>query len=100
MDSIVTILLIIAAVKFVLFGGILYWVFRGDIRSWRAQRRRKPVPTTPACVYCGSKWTHAQPEQESRWEGEELVLVTTYQCQHCEMPFWRVERVAVGRVKR
>jgi hypothetical protein len=40
-------------------------------------------------------YTTAIGEAEPRWDGEELVMTTTYECQHCHLPFWHVERVPV-----
>lgn len=98
MDSILVILLILAAVKFFGFGGLLLWIFRGDIREWRAGRKHEPS-MEPACIYCASKWTVAVDEGRTRWEQDELVLSTTYECQHCHMPFWHIERVRVPSIK-
>jgi hypothetical protein len=103
MDSILVILLVIAAVKLVFFGALLTYVFRGDIAEWRAHRKSATAiseqPVDPMCVYCGSKWTVALDEGQSRWEGQDLVLVTSFRCQHCDLPFWRVDRVHVGSLK-
>lgn len=97
MDSLLVILLVIAGVKFIVFGVILWKVFRQDIKHWWTQERRQKSrePSTPVCVYCQSVWTVPVDEGQTRWEGDELVLVTTFECQHCQLPFWRVERLAV-----
>ena len=97
MSGILVILLIIAAVKFIFFGIVLFFVFRPELRNLR---KRKIVSTTPVCVYCQSRWTRAVDEGQTRWEDDDLVLVTTYECQHCSLPFWHVERVPMGTVKR
>jgi hypothetical protein len=94
--SILLILLIIAAVKFVLFGGILFAVFRDDIREWL---RGKPEPVSPECTYCQSKWTVPTGDPQTRWEDNSLILVTEFHCQHCHFPFWHVERVPVSSLK-
>jgi hypothetical protein len=96
-SGILVILLIIAAVKFIFFGIVLFFVFRPELRNLR---KRKIVSTTPVCVYCQSRWTRAVDEGQTRWEDDDLVLVTTYECQHCSLPFWHVERVPMGTVKR
>jgi hypothetical protein len=97
-DSIILILLVLAAVKTLVFGGLLGWVFRDDIREWRSGRKKAPM-VTPVCIYCESKWTQAVDEGQSHWENDELVLVTTYECQHCHLPFWHVERVQMTGIK-
>lgn len=94
MRSMVIILLVVAAIKFVVFGVILYRVFRDDIKEWWSEQTNEPVGP-PVCVYCQSAWTEPVDEGQTRWEGSELVLVTTYECQHCRWQFWRVERVAM-----
>jgi hypothetical protein len=96
-DNILVILLIVAAVKFVFFGFILFFVFRPDFRKLG---KRAAPPSTPICVYCESRYTVPVDEGQTRWEDDDLVLVTTYQCQHCSMPFWHVERVPMGSVKQ
>jgi hypothetical protein len=96
--NILVILLIVAVIKFVIIGVIIYVVFRPDIRSYLG---RKPVATTtPVCMYCGSVYTHVAGEGETRWEQDDLVLVTEYECDHCRLPFWHVERVPVVSLKR
>jgi hypothetical protein len=95
-DSILVILLVVAAIKFVFFGIILYFVFRPELRKGA----RRKAPTTITCMYCQSKWTRPVDEGQTRWEDDDLVLVTTYECQHCHLPFWHVERVPVGSLKR
>lgn len=99
MSNILVIFLIIAAVKTVVFAGILYAVFREDIREWWSGSGETVTQAAPACVYCQSVWTEPAGEPQTRWENEELVLVTTYECQHCRLPFWRVERVPVTQTK-
>jgi integral membrane sensor domain MASE1 len=102
MDSIILILLVVAAIKFVVFGVILFFVFRPELPSLQRWKRSKtaPVDVTPTCVYCQSRYSRPTGEVETRWEGEELVLVTTFECEHCHFPLWRVERIPVGMLKR
>jgi len=96
-SDIIVIVLILVVVKFFIIGPLLFYVFRDDIRAWR----QKPEPlAAPVCMYCESRWTQPVDEGTPRWEGDELVLVTTYECQHCHMPFWRVERVPVSSMPR
>ncbi len=78
-------------IKLALFGPLLYFVFRDEIETYL--RNRKTKSSVPRCVYCQSVWTTAVGEGEPRWDGEELVMTTTYECQHCHLPFWHVERV-------
>ncbi len=99
MDNILVILLIIAAVKFVIFGVILFVVFRRDIQEYRGDRTESAAPALPACVYCQSVYIEPVGDGQTRWENDELVLVTTYECQHCHLPFWHVERVAAGSLQ-
>lgn len=96
MDNILLILLIVAAVKFVFFGVILFKVFQRDIDAYRKDRAGSAAPNLPSCVYCQSVYIEAVDEGQTRWENDSLVLVTTYECQHCHLPFWHVERVAAG----
>lgn len=96
MDTILLILLIVAAVKFVIFGVILFVVFRRDIDAYRGDWAESKAPALPACVYCQSVYIRPVDEGQTRWENDSLVLVTTYECQHCHLPFWHVERVAAG----
>ncbi|MGH2448830.1 MAG: hypothetical protein ACRDFS_09560 [Chloroflexota bacterium] len=93
MSALVEILLILVVIKFLISAGVLLWIFRPDPRELF---KREPEPTEPACLYCQSKYTHAVGEAEPRWEEDVLVLVTTYECEHCRMPFWHVERVPAG----
>lgn len=93
-STIVVILIVIAGLKFVLFGGILWPVFKDDIRAWLHGREAKAQQ--PSCMYCGSVYALPADEGQVRWENEQLVLVTMYECQHCRLPFWHVERVPVG----
>lgn len=97
MSDLLVILLIVALVKFVLFGVILYVVFKPDIKGYVS-----PKPKTrsqPACMYCGSLYTHRVDEGQTRWEEDSLVLVTEYECEHCKLPFWHVERVPIPTAK-
>ncbi len=100
-DNILLILLIVAAIKFVVFGGILLRIFRKDIQQyWRERSEaRTSTPESPRCMYCQSLYTEPVDEGQTRWEDDSLVLVTTYECQHCHLPFWNVERVAVGSLR-
>ena len=95
-DQVITILLILVIVKTVIIGIVLLVVFKPDIKQLRS---RRPAPATPVCMYCQSKWTHRADDGETRWDQDELVLVTTYECEHCHLPFWHVERVPVGSLK-
>jgi hypothetical protein len=97
MHSTVAILLIIALVKSIFFGVVLLVVFRPDLRKLRKKKARPDVPT---CMYCQSKWTRAIDEGQTRWDNDDLVLVTTYECEHCHLPFWHVERVPTSSLKR
>jgi hypothetical protein len=99
LGNILIIFLVIAAAKTVVFAAILWFVFREDIRQWWSGDEVEQSPAQPACVYCQSVWTEATGEPQTRWENEELVLVTTYECQHCRLPFWRVERVPMTSTK-
>ena len=96
-DNIIVILLVLAAIKFVIIAIILLVVFRPDLKQLRG--KKKP-PSVPVCMYCQSKWTHALDEGEARWDGGDLILVTTYECEHCHLPFWHVERVPTGILRR
>jgi hypothetical protein len=77
--------------KVVVFGPLLYFIFRDEIKTYF--RDRKSKSSEPRCIYCQSVWTTPVGESEPRWDGEELVMTTTYECQHCHLPFWHVERV-------
>ena len=95
-DSILVILLIVAAVKFVFLCIILLFVFRPELKG----ASKKKAQATATCLYCQSRSTRPVDEGQTRWENDDLVLVTTYECQHCHLPFWHVERVPVGSLKR
>jgi hypothetical protein len=100
-DPIITILLVIALVKTIVFGWIVFVVFRKDIKEYfRGKRAAKKPSSVPACMYCQSKWTHPIDEGQTRWDNDDLILVTTYECQHCHLPFWHVERVPTGSLRR
>ncbi len=101
MDFIILIFVVVATVKSIIIGIILYRVFRQDIHHWwnHERKAKQASPTIPICVYCQSAWTSPVGEAQTRWEAEELVLVTTYECQHCHLPFWHVERVPVTTLK-
>ncbi len=96
MQSLVVILLILVAVKFVFIAVLLGVVFKEDLRS---MRQKKAGPQPAVCMYCQSVWTRPVDEGQTRWEGDDLVLVTTYECEHCHLPFWHVERVPMGSLK-
>ena len=97
MNELILILLIVAAVKFVFFGVLLWVVFKPDLRHFL--KEPKP-PSSPICVFCQSRWTHQVGVPETRWEGESFVIVTTYECQHCHFPTTHIERVPAPMVKR
>lgn len=101
MTDILVILLVIALVKFVVFGFLLFVVFRRDIREmWSGKKTQKTRPAMPVCMYCQSHFTRRLDDGEPRWDNDDLILVTTYECEHCHLPFWHVERVPVGSAKR
>ena len=86
--QILLILLAFKALVLVVIGAILWKVLGPELRAPRPQYGMPGV----RCVYC-----HATPalfhSEEQRWEDDELVLVRTYECRECHMPFWRIERV-------
>ena|SRR5579884_3744349 len=92
-DTFWVLIVLLFAIKVCLFGPLLWLIFRDDIRNYF--RERKQRKSLPRCVYCQSVWATPISEGEPRWDGEELVITTTYECQHCHLPFWNVERVAV-----
>lgn len=92
-DTLLILILLFFVIKILIFGPLLYWVFREDIRQHFAQKKQQQ--TVPTCLYCKSRYTEPVDEGNTRWEGDDLVLVTTYECQHCHMPFWHVERVTM-----
>lgn len=101
MTNILVILLVIALVKFVFFGFLLFVVFRRDIQElWSGKKAEKKRPAFPVCLYCQSRYTRPLDDGQPRWENEDLVLVTTYECQHCHLPFWHVERVPMGSARQ
>lgn len=93
-DLMIVTLLILAAVKFVLITVVLWVVWRPDVR--KLFRKKETMRTTPVCPFCDSRWTHPVGDPETGWDGDELVLSTTYECQHCHFPIRHVERVPVG----
>ena len=91
------IILILIGAKIVILAvvGVILWrVLEPELR----QPRQKHGMPGVRCVYC-----HSSPalfhSEEHKWEGEDLVLVRTFECRECHMPFWKVERVAVQRDK-
>ncbi|HZU11585.1 MAG TPA: hypothetical protein VFB58_02000 [Chloroflexota bacterium] len=82
-------------VKIFIAGPLLFMVFRDDIRRYWAGRKQKAHE--PCCPGCASRYAAPLDEGVIRWEGDDLVLVTGYQCQHCGYPFWHVERVPMGK---
>lgn len=99
MTDILVILLVIAIVKFFVFGGILYVVFREDIAQWWSQKEKEEAaPRTLVCPFCASKWTREVSQQEPRWEHGDLILATNHECLHCHYPIVTLERVRVGKV--
>jgi hypothetical protein len=96
-SNIILILLVLAVAKFFFFGWVLWRVFRADIQELE-EEGRAPALSTPVCIYCESRWTRAVDEGSTRWDGDELVLVTTYECEHCRLPFWHVERLPVSKI--
>lgn len=100
MGNIVVILLIVTVALLPVKALILYAVFNREIRQWWDARRHPEPASTPACIYCRSSWTIAVDDGHPRWEDDALVLVTTYECQHCRLPFWHVERVPIGAAQR
>lgn len=90
----VTLLIVIAVVKTFVICTVLYVVFRQDIHEWWQSRKRAAASNEPVCIYCASVWLTQMDEGQTHWDGDELVLSREYQCQHCQLPFWRVERVA------
>jgi hypothetical protein len=100
MGPIVAILLVLVIVKSVIFGVLVWAVFREDIKAYFAGKKNSEAVTVPTCIYCQSQWTTQVDEGSTRWDGEELTLVTTYECQHCRLPFWHVERVSAAMLQR
>ena len=97
MNNIILILLVVAIIKFILVAVILWFIFRREARSFFG---KPEPPSSPTCIYCRSVWTHQVGESETRWEGNELLLVTTYECQHCHFPTTHVEHVKAGAARR
>lgn len=94
MQYIIPILMVIATIKMIVLGAFLWYVFKPDIREYREHHERQQGPAAaPSCMYCGSKYALLLDEGQTRWEGDHLVLVSSYECQHCHLPFWHVERV-------
>ncbi len=86
-----SILLILVAAKMIVLiviGVLLYKVFGTELRPTKSTY---PMPGVK-CVYC-----HFSPSlfhsEETRWENDDLILVKTYECRKCHLPFWKVERV-------
>lgn len=98
MDNIILILLIVAAVKFIIIAVLLLAVFKPDLKqAWKGSQEQL---TAPVCLYCQSRWTRPVDEGQTRWDEDVLVLVTEYECEHCHLPFWHVERVLTTSVGR
>ncbi|HEV3312674.1 MAG TPA: hypothetical protein VG815_19345 [Chloroflexota bacterium] len=89
MTTQVILILLASKVVVLIVAGAIFWKVMGP--ELRAPRPRYGIPGV-RCVYC-----HATPSvlhsEEQRWEEDELVMVRTYECRECHMPFWRVERV-------
>ncbi|GEM_PF-5892064 len=86
-----TIILVFIAAKIVILavtGVLLYKVFWPELRRPRPQY---PMPGV-RCIYCRATPALLHSEDQ-RWEGDELVLVQTFECRECHMPFWRLERI-------
>lgn len=99
MQYIIPILMILATIKIVVLGGFLWYVFKPDIKEYRDHHERQRGPaTSPSCMYCGSKYARMVDEGQTRWEGDHLVLVSAYECQHCHLPFWHVERLPAASI--
>lgn len=96
MNNFIIVLLVVAAVKIPVFGWLLYRVFRNDIEQYEADQAS--TSDVPVCIYCQSAWTRPLEEEQTRWEGDDLVLVTAYECEHCRLPFWHVERVSISKI--
>lgn len=99
MSTIVWIFLVSVVVLLPLKAAFLYWIFQDDIRAYLAERRG-PRRRIPVCMYCHSERVEPVDDGVTRWEGDNLVLVTTYRCENCQLPFWNVERVAVATAKK
>lgn len=91
-DILLIIIVLFFVIKLVIFGPLLYFVFRDDIRQYFAQRG---LPSPPTCPLCRSRYAQPTDDARTQWEGEDLVLVTGYECEHCHYPFWHVERVSL-----
>jgi hypothetical protein len=100
MGPTVAILLVLIIIKSIIFSVLIWVVFRDDIKAYLAGKKSGEESTVPTCMYCQSQWTLAVDEGSTRWDGDELVLVTTFECQHCRLPFWHVERVPAALLKR
>lgn len=95
MSTLIWVFLLSVVVLLPFKAAFLYWVFRDDIRQYLAERR-VPARRKPVCLYCQSESVRPVEDGVTRWEGESLVLVTTFECLHCQLPFWNVERVPVA----
>ncbi len=91
------IILILVAAKIFIVTVVSIIVWRVIGPEWKAQRRHYGMPGV-RCIYCRATPALFHSE-EQKWEGDELVLVRTYECRECHMPFWKVERVAAERDK-
>ena len=91
------IILIFVVLKIVIVSvlGVLLWRVMG--RELRAGRQKYGMPGVK-CIYCKATPSLFHSEEQT-WEGDELVMVRTYECRECHLPFWKIERVAVQRDK-
>lgn len=94
--TLLTIILLVVVVKFSFICWILWVVFKPDIKKMRQPEEPDPNPT---CIYCRSRYTHPTGEVETRWDEGVLLVVTTYECEHCHFPTQHIERVHVGAAR-
>lgn len=87
----VEILLIFIGAKIVILTvtGVILWKVMGS--ELRSPRQTYGMPGV-RCVYCHDTPSILHGEEE-RWEENELVMVRTFECRRCHMPFWQIERV-------
>lgn len=93
-ETIIIVFVVMKLVIFAIIGPILYKLLGPELR--------KPSPSAPLpgamCMYCGEANPLVQAEDQ-RWEGGELVMVRTYECQSCHLPYWNVERLSAVESK-